>query len=303
MNGQGPGAVAQVREATLRLMKAGFRTARTPLQLRTLRRFQQAGLPSQLYPAIAYLLTGRLHPRDRAVAARVEGLRRKLAERGSLTVAAHAGRLDANTDRSQLPGVELHSFEEIAHRVSVPMSFGLFLYLCAEGFEAKRILELGACAGISGCYLASAPRCVELITLELSPALADIARENLRAVTHNATVINADFDTGLPAVVGPETAPFDLVWIDGHHEKEATLRYAKQLLPHISPGGLMLFDDINWTPEMREAWDLIRVWPQFTMTVNASRLGMAVLRKDETEAAPQNWQLKRRFGLSSLAKE
>ena len=305
MNTHGPSGVVQARNVTLQLMKVGFRTARAPIHARTLKRFQKAGLPPKLYPAIAYLLTGQLHPRDRAVASRVESLRRKLAERGSMTIAEYAGRLTPETDRSQLPGVEMHTFDQIANRVSVPMSFGLFLYLCAEGFEAKRILELGSCAGISGCYLASAPRCSEFVTLELSSALADIARENLHAVTHNATVINADFDKGLPAVVGPETAPFDLVWIDGHHERDATLRYFSKLQGHVSPGGLMLFDDIHWTPEMREAWDLIRVWPGFSVTVNAARLGMAVLKQsgDDDGAAPVNWQLKRRLGITTLTRE
>jgi predicted O-methyltransferase YrrM len=292
----------QARKATLQLMKGGLRTARAPLHARTLRRFQKAGLSSRLYPAIAYMLTGELHPRDRAVAVRVEGLRQQLASRGGMTIAEYAGMQNPIAGSPSL-GIEQRTCAEIANRVSVPMSFGLFLYLCAEGFGARRILELGACAGISGCYLASAPLCSEFVTLEQSPALASIARANLQAVTRNATVINADFDKGLPAVIGPETAPFDVVWIDGNHEKEATLRYFAQLQQHVAPGGLMLFDDIHWTQGMREAWEIIRSWPGFSGTVTAARLGMAVLKQEDDTGTPRNWHLKRRLGITSFATE
>jgi predicted O-methyltransferase YrrM len=304
MKTHGPGGVAQAGNATLHLIKMGLRTVRAPLHARTLKRVREAGLPLQLYPAMAHLLTGQLHPRDRAVASRVEALRRHLADRGSMTVEEYAHGQHPEAERSPW-GVERHTFQEIATRVSVPMSFGLFLYLCAAGFEARRILELGSCAGISGCYLASAPSCTEFVTLEVSPAMAELARDNLNSVTRNATVINADFEKGLPAVIGPETAPFDLVWIDGHHEKDATLRYFAQLRGHVSRGGLMLFDDINWTPQMHEAWDLIRVWPGFSVTLNTNRLGMAVIKRpaEDEGASPVNWELKRKLGVMTLSRE
>ena len=299
MNPYGPRGMLQARKATWQLMRGSFRTARAPLHARTLRRFQKAGLSSRLYPAIAYMLTGQLHPRDRAVATRVEGLRDRLAAAGRMTIAEYAAGLGPPTGSAAL-GIEQRTCEEIANRVSVPMSFGMFLYLCADGFDARRILELGACAGISGCYLASAPRCSEFITLEQSPALASIARDNLHAITRNATVINADFDKGLPAVIGPETAPFDLVWIDGNHEKEATLRYFKQLQDHVAPGGLMLFDDIDWTQDMHEAWEEVRSWPGFSATITASRLGLALVRAEGETAPARSWQLKRKLGITSL---
>ena len=297
MNMSGRATAGQARNVTAKLLKIGLSPARATLNSRTLKRYQDLGLPPQLYPAIAYLVTGRLQPRDRAVSDRVEGLRRKLAQHGSETIADHAGKLT-------VPGVEMQSFKRIAEHVSVSKRFGIFLYLCAEGFEAKRILELGACAGISGCYLTSAPRCAEFVSLEISPALAQIARENLGQITHNATVINADFDSGLGAVIAPETAPFDLVWIDGHHEKDATIRYFERLQPHVSPGSLMLFDDINWTPEMREAWDIVRTWSGFSVTINASRMGLGVVKERESSQAPQSWALKPQpFGVTTLERE
>jgi hypothetical protein len=67
----------------------------------------------------------------------------------------------------------------------------------------------------------------------------------------------------------------------------------------------MLFDDINWTPQMHEAWDLIRVWPGFSVTLNTNRLGMAVIKRpaEDEAASPVNWELKRKLGVMTLSRE
>jgi predicted O-methyltransferase YrrM len=184
----------------------------------------------------------------------------------------------------------------------VPESQGVFLYLCADGFSARRILELGTCAGISGCYLALTPSCRDFVSIEISAPLARVAEQNLRQVTSHATVINAPFNEGLGDALAVSEAPFDLIWIDGHHESEPTLRYFERLRDHASPGKLMLFDDINW-PEMEEAWDAIRLWPGFCHTLNTGRLGIGVLKQQASDRPPQNWKLERRMGVTSLKRE
>jgi len=204
--------------------------------------------------------------------------------------------------RLDAPEIEQRALVEIAHWVSVPRSFGIFLYLCSEGFKARRILELGACAGISGCYLASGSACKDFVTLELSGALAAIANENLRHVIPDPKVINASFDEGLGEVINEGTEPFDIIWIDGHHERDATLRYFKRLKDHAAPGKLMLFDDINW-PDMREAWALIRRWPGFSHTINATRFGIGVVKATQDQSSPQNWRLDQRLKFTRLVRE
>ena len=61
------------------------------------------------------------------------------------------------------------------------------------------------------------------------------------------------FDIVLPKLL-EEISPIDFAFIDGHHDREATLSYFKQILPFMAKGGVMLFDDIAWSDGMREAW-------------------------------------------------
>lgn len=77
----------------------------------------------------------------------------------------------------------------IAYESSVTRNWGTFLYLCAKSFSARRVLELGSCAGISGSYLAAAPLVEKLITVEGSPALARMAIEIIGKISRRAIVI------------------------------------------------------------------------------------------------------------------
>jgi predicted O-methyltransferase YrrM len=52
-------------------------------------------------------------------------------------------------------------------------------------------------------------------------------------------------------------APIDFVFVDGHHEQQATEDYCRQLLPHMQKQGVMVFDDIRWSPQMLQAWKQI----------------------------------------------
>jgi predicted O-methyltransferase YrrM len=283
--------------AAMTLLKSGFRRARVPLNSLAAKTYRQNSLPEELFPAIEYLLTDR-HPAGcGAVADRIEELRDQLAQKGAMKVGEYVAGA-----RPDAPDIEQRALVDIAHFVSVPRSFGIFLYLCSEGFKARRILELGACAGISGCYLASGSHCKDFVTLELSGALAAIATENLRHVIPDPKVINASFDEGLGEVIGEATEPFDIIWIDGHHESDATLRYFKRLKDHAAPGKLMLFDDINW-PEMQEAWALIRRWPGFSHTINATRFGIGVVKAAPDKASPENWRLDQRLKFTRLVRE
>src|ERR1035437_5405978 len=66
-------------------------------------------------------------------------------------------------------------------QIQVSPAQGKFLYLLAQIQGAKRILEIGTLAGYSTIWLARAlPPDGRLVSLELSPNHADVARANLR---------------------------------------------------------------------------------------------------------------------------
>jgi hypothetical protein len=60
---------------------------------------------------------------------------------------------------------------------------------------------------------------------------------------------------------------FSLIYFDGNHQKQATLDYFDLL-----PTQLMIlcgfFDDIHWSAAMEEAWEIIKLHPKVTVTID-----------------------------------
>lgn len=51
--------------------------------------------------------------------------------------------------------------------------------------------------------------------------------------------------------------PVDYIFIDGHHDEEASLAYFEEILSFLADSALLIFDDINWSEGMRRVWNAI----------------------------------------------
>lgn len=128
------------------------------------------------------------------------------------------------------------------------------IYAIFSSLAPKTILELGTCCGFSSSYMSFFAPNSKIYTIEGSPNIAEIAKENHRFFgLSNVSVFVGRFDIVLPKLL-EEISPIDFAFIDGHHDREATLSYFKQILPFMAKGGVMLFDDIAWSEGMKEAW-------------------------------------------------
>ena len=138
--------------------------------------------------------------------------------------------------------------------------WGRLLHKIVRLTGAKNCVEMGTCLALSASYIAAAlPRDGRLVTLEGAPAVADLAAGTLRSLVPDRAVeiCVGPFRDTLPEVL-ERMAPIDFVFIDGHHEQQATEDYCRQLLPHMQRQGVMVFDDIRWSPQMLKAWKNIR---------------------------------------------
>jgi len=176
------------------------------------------------------------------------------------------------------------SLPQIAYESSVLPRWGTFLYLCANATRAKTILELGSSAGISGCYLASARDCQRFITVEGSSELAKLAEANLSRVGRNFDVVNASFTDALDRILPALRHRVDMAYIDGDKQKHALCRSFERLAPHLNSGSVVVFDDIHWSSEMRETWQVLRRWKGFSYAINAGRFGVCFWTGDRVEA-------------------
>jgi len=125
--------------------------------------------------------------------------------------------------------------------IQVSRAQGKLLMILAEAVGARRILEVGTLGGYSAIWLARALReSGVLVTLELDPHLADVARMNIE---------RAGFASRVSVRVGPAldtlrtlTAPFDLVFIDA--DKANNARYFARALELSRRGSLIVVDNV-----------------------------------------------------------
>jgi predicted O-methyltransferase YrrM len=128
--------------------------------------------------------------------------------------------------------------------ISVSPLQGCLLHLLALSVGARRILEVGTLGGYSTIHLARAlPEDGQLVTLELDPHHADVARANLAQAGVGERVevrVGAALET-LPQLEAEGAGPFDFVFIDA--DKPGNPHYVRWALKLARPGSLIVVDN------------------------------------------------------------
>jgi predicted O-methyltransferase YrrM len=164
-----------------------------------------------------------------------------------------------------------------------PKKYSQLLYRLARHYHPKTIVELGTSLGITTCYLAKAALDAQVITVEGSQAIHDIAVQSFTNLgITNIQSHKGNFDDVLPNIL-QTTGTIDLAYIDGNHRKEPTLHYFHQFLAVSGNETILVFDDIHWSKEMEEAWQEIKEHPSVRCTIEIFFLGFVFLRKEFKE--------------------
>ena len=71
-----------------------------------------------------------------------------------------------------------------------------------------------------------------------------------------------------------------MVYIDGNHTYEATLRYFNLLLPQCTANTVLIFDDIYWSKAMTDAWTTIKQNEKVRLTIDVFQLGFVFFRTE-----------------------
>lgn len=100
-------------------------------------------------------------------------------------------------------------------------------------------------------------------------------------------------EEGLPQNIGKSVHPnpeifrsdntYSLVFFDGNHQKEATLRYFEKMLPLSHNNSVFIFDDIHWSREMEEAWEQIKVHPSVRVSIDTFQWGLVFFRREQAK--------------------
>jgi predicted O-methyltransferase YrrM len=174
----------------------------------------------------------------------------------------------------------LRKISTIARNAAKPAKFGQLLFRIMRHYKPEQVLELGTSLGITTAYLAMGNRATTVSSIEGSPAVADIAGQNLQELSlQNVQVQTGGFDELLPAVAKSLTGSA-LVFIDGNHSKQPTLNYFHTLLPRLGHGSILIFDDIHWSKGMEEAWEEISAHPSVMLTIDLFFIGIVFFRNE-----------------------
>ncbi|MDC0278440.1 class I SAM-dependent methyltransferase, partial [Akkermansiaceae bacterium] len=131
---------------------------------------------------------------------------------------------------------------------------------------------------------------------------SEIARESVRSQS-NVNVVNRLFDDALDIEIAALGQTVDVAYIDGHHEKVATIHYFNRLLKSLTKGSVVLFDDISWSQDMRDGWDLLSKRIEFAHAIDLGAIGVCVMKTNEqADAIPRYWDLQPLVGRHPIAK-
>src|SRR5258707_851259 len=129
--------------------------------------------------------------------------------------------------------------------IQVSACQGRLLQLLAEIQSARKILEIGTLGGYSTIWLARGlPPEGRLITLELEPHHAEVARDNLARANLLSKVelrVGRAVDS-LAKLAAEGAGPFDLIFIDA--DKPSTPEYLKWARRLSRPGTLIIVDNV-----------------------------------------------------------
>jgi predicted O-methyltransferase YrrM len=216
-------------------------------------------------------------PDERAAIGRIEALR---AAQGR-SIETVAVPLDLDGDPAHAGQVEQRVVGEISRAASRSPRSAQVLFQVARGIRPERALEMGTCLGISAAYVGAALDLNgrgRLVTLEGVPGQARIAGENLAGLglADRVEIVLGPFQETLGAAL-EAAAPLQFAFVDGDHREDATLAYYEQMLPHLSDGAVVVFDDIRWSDGMTRAWSRLTAHPRTRFAIDLYNMGLCIV--------------------------
>lgn len=178
---------------------------------------------------------------------------------------------------------KVRSLRSIVKHSSTRLKYGQVLYNLARWMNAQQILELGTSVGIGTAFLSKGASHGHVTTVEGNPACVDEAQKYLGLLgCANVQFECADFDEIIEKLAHRK---YDLIFIDGNHTHEATLRYFNLLLPMLTENGWMVFDDIYWSQGMMNAWKRIQSDERVQVSIDLYKMGLVNTNKAITQGA------------------
>lgn len=170
---------------------------------------------------------------------------------------------------------------QIAKTAGISPTRAQLLFRIVNYFQPESILEIGTSLGLATSALSLGNPKASIITLEGCPETANQAQLQLQKFScNNVELIVSEFNSYLKNQQ-PSTINYQLIYFDGNHSKKATLDYFELLLPTIANETVWIFDDIHWSKEMEETWEVIIKHPKVTVSIDTFQWGLVFFRYEQ----------------------
>lgn len=180
---------------------------------------------------------------------------------------------------SRISNKNERSIASIAKHSASPLKFSVFLQKLIVFSGAETVWELGTSLGLNTLYMAK-NKGTQVLTFEGDPSLAQMAQKHfVQFGAENIQLLEGNIDQSLPSAL-QATEQIDLVYLDANHGFSPTLDYFHQLVPKMSPKGIMVFDDIHWSREMSRAWKEIKSQQRQSLSIDLFEAGIIFLDQD-----------------------
>lgn len=169
---------------------------------------------------------------------------------------------------------------DIAKIAGITKKRAKLLLRIIDYFKPKNMLETGTSVGLGTSVLSIGNPNAEIVTLEGCENTSQVAKELFKTYRlNNIDLIVGNFNETLSSATKGKR--YDLIYFDGNHQKEATLKYFRICLETVHNNSVFIFDDINWSQEMQQAWEEIKKHPKVTVTVNTYFWGIVFFRREQ----------------------
>lgn len=163
-------------------------------------------------------------------------------------------------------------------RYATKKKINKLLYRLTLFINPDYIVELGTSFGFSTMYMAMATE-IPVYTVEGERNVALLADKNFKKLKlDHIKLIRQPFEQAMLHIESHLNGK-GLFFIDGDHTYKATLKYFSMAGKHLSNDGVVIVDDINWSPGMRKAWNEIVDSPLVPLTIDLFYVGIIFFKE------------------------
>jgi predicted O-methyltransferase YrrM len=176
-------------------------------------------------------------------------------------------------------GLKQVKVARVARRSLKQARYARFLYRLAKYLRAVHIVELGTSLGITTAYLSAVPGAL-VHTVEGDANIREVALANWAALSINhvdSHVFNLN-EKWQELVHSMDR--IDLLFIDANHKKEAMLLYYQQAKPRLHEKSVVVFDDIYWSEDTQQAWEVLKKETDVTLSLDIFQMGILFFDKN-----------------------